>query len=87
LICVFSLPEQLRPENARGSTALVQVAYDIEDEKDGFRVNGEGMEKDNWEVGQAFLKNWWWALDRSILETSNAWRQRRGESRLSMKDA
>jgi hypothetical protein len=87
LICVFSLPEQLRPENARGSTALVQVAYDIEDEKDGFRVNGEGMEKDNWEVGQAFLKHWWWALDRSILETSNAWRQRRGESRLSMKDA
>lgn len=87
LICVFALPEQQRPENARGSMALLQVAYDIEDVTDGFRVNGEGMEREDWEVGEAFFKNWWWALDRHIVETSNAWRQRRGQNQLSIRAA
>ena len=84
LICVFSLPEQQRPSNARDEMALVRCAYDIEDSTDGFRVNGEGMEMDDWEVGEVFFKNWWWALDKSIVETSNAWRQKRGQSRLSI---
>jgi hypothetical protein len=87
LICVFALPEQQRPETARDPMALLQVAYDIEDEKDGFRVNGEGGKRDDWEVGEAFFRNWWWALDRDIVETSNAWRQRRGQSRLSIQAA
>ncbi|KIW01360.1 uncharacterized protein PV09_07131 [Verruconis gallopava] len=86
LICVFALPEHQRPENARDPLALMQVTYDIEDEKDGFRVNGEGREKDDWEIGEAFFKNWWWALDRQIVECSNAWRQRRGQPRLGMKN-
>lgn len=84
LICVFALPEQQRPKGAQDADALLRVAYDIEDATDGFRINGEGMNRDDWEVGEAFFKNWWWALDRSIVETSNAWRQKRGQSRLSI---
>jgi hypothetical protein len=87
LICIFALPESQRPENARDSMALLNVAYDIEDATDGFRVNGEGMEGDDWEIGEAFFRNWSWALDRNIIETSNAWRQARGQSRLSIRAA
>ena len=87
LICVFAMPEQQRPTNARDEMALVRCAYDIEDATDGFRVNGEGMNTDDWEVGEAFFKNWWWALDRNIVENSNAWRQKRGRCRLSIQSA
>jgi hypothetical protein len=84
LICVFALPEDQRPMNARDSMAVLNCAYDIEDATDGFRVNGEGLARDDWEIGEAFFKNWSWALDRTIIKTSNAWRQSRGQSRLSI---
>lgn len=87
LICIFAMPEQLRPMGARDSMALLQCAYDIEDPLEGFRVNGEGIDPDEWEVGEAFFRNWAWALDRSIIRTSNAWRQKRGQSRLAIRSA
>lgn len=62
----------------------MEVAFDIEDDKDGFRINGEGLNGDDWEVGEAFFKNWWWCLDRTIIETSNTWRRKRGQRLLGM---
>lgn len=58
LIFAFSLPEQQRPVIAKSATALIQLAYDVEDETDGFRLNGSGNTVDEWEVGQLFYKNW-----------------------------
>jgi hypothetical protein len=87
LICIFSLPPELRPQNARDTMAVMNLMYDMEDDTDGFRVNGEGLISDEWEVGEAFFRNWWWTLDRQIVETTNAWRTKRGENRLMLKSS
>lgn len=84
LICMFALPEAQRPHVARDDNAIMNLVYDMEDEREGFRINGEGLDANDWEVGLAFFKNWWWALDHSIVAASNGWRQRRGENRLTI---
>jgi hypothetical protein len=85
MIYIFSLPPEQRPQNARDPMAVVNLTYDIEDDTEGFRVNGDGMLSDEWEVGGAFFRNWWWALDRQIVNTTNTWRMKRGENRLMLK--
>jgi hypothetical protein len=84
LIVVFSLPPALRPPKARDDMALVQLAYDIDDDAEGLRIVGEGMSlrEDEWEVGMKVFENWWWAFDREIVESSNRIRERRGAGRL-----
>jgi hypothetical protein len=85
MIYIFSLPVELRPQSARDPMAVMNVTYDIEDDTEGFRVNGDGLLSDEWEVGEAFYRHWWWALDRQIIDTTNAWRTKRGEKRLMLK--
>jgi len=61
---------------------------DIDDETEGMRIRGEdGWDSRNWEVGEKFFRNWWWALDREIVENSNRLRAERGAGRLRLKEA
>ncbi|KAJ9656429.1 hypothetical protein H2201_008549 [Coniosporium apollinis] len=83
LICIFAQPPEARPPSARDPLAVLQMAYDIDDPVEGFRIAGaDGFDGGNWEIGQAFFRNWWWALDRAIVERSNALRAKRGADRL-----
>lgn len=85
LICVFALPQQVRPPAARDPLALAQMMSDMDDDAEGFRVSGGGsFNVADWEVGQAFFRNWWWALDRSVIDRSNALRAKRGAGRLQL---
>jgi hypothetical protein len=88
LIHVFAQPVEMRPPSARDPMALLNLAYDMEDSVEGLRVEGENcFDSSNWEIGQKFFQNWWWALDRSIVTQSNALRARRGASRLQLMPA
>ena len=79
LISVFSLPIAIRPPPARDPLAILNMIYDIDDPTEGFRVRGcNGVEGTQWEVGQAFFRNWWWALDREVVSHSNRLRAARG---------
>jgi Domain of unknown function (DUF3425) len=53
--------------------------------RQGLIVWGEPFDVANWEVGDAFVKKWGWFLKGTtdIEESTNAWRRKRGESRLS----
>ena len=85
LIYVFKLPPSQRPPAARDPNAVANIVYDIDDPTAGFRVvGGVEFDPDNWEVGQAFFKNWWWALDRAIVARSNSMRAARGLQALKM---
>jgi hypothetical protein len=100
LICMFSLPSHFRPEVAREeegshgqSTAIVKVLQDLDDSCDPVRnhggsVNwGSGSElaEEAWELGQAFYAEWWWCVDRRVVERSNSLRVQRGLPRLRPK--
>lgn len=83
LICVFSLPASVRPPNARDDQAMMRVVDDMEDVGEGFRiVNNDGMYEKDWEIGDAFARNWWWVLDRDIIRRTNELRLSRGAGRL-----
>lgn len=85
LIQVFSSPPEMRPPLARDPLAVAYMVYDIDDESDGFRIEGEdGLDEKAWIVGQKFFTNWWWALDRDIVQRSNDARSSRGQPRLSI---
>jgi hypothetical protein len=85
LICVFAQPIQMRPPAARDPLALMQLLYDMDDSAEGFRFAGaEAYKETNWEVGQAFFTNWWWALDRTVVENSNLLRAKRGAEKLRL---
>jgi hypothetical protein len=51
----------------------------------GMIVWGDPWDLNAWEITDAFLKNWGWTIRGcpKILESSNFWRSRRGESPLS----
>lgn len=88
LICAFSLPAPLRPPAARDSMAIMQIVFDIDDTAEGFRVNGiNEFDSKAWEIGEAFFRNWWWSLDREVLENTNRLRARRGLGHLRLKTA
>lgn len=81
LIFMFAQPEHLRPPAARSPTALVEFVYDLEDTFEGARIRGDDPYSDqNWEVGEKLFQNWWWALDRQVLQRSNQLRLARGAS-------
>lgn len=83
LILIFSQPEYMRPPVARSPTALVDFVYDMEDPSEGIRVTGaDPFAGENWEVGQAIFKKWWWAFSKDIIENSNRSRRNRGASAL-----
>jgi hypothetical protein len=82
-ICVFAQPAQMRPPAARDPLALMQLIFDTDDFAEGLRLAGaEAYKETNWEVGQAFFTNWWWALDPTVVENSNLLRAKRGAEKL-----
>jgi hypothetical protein len=82
-IIIFSQPVQLRPPIARDPMALLQMFYDMDDSAEGLRISGSDWHSaEDWEVGQAFFTNWWWALDRSVVDSSNLLRAKRGAPKL-----
>ncbi|PSN73741.1 hypothetical protein BS50DRAFT_629728 [Corynespora cassiicola Philippines] len=99
LICMFSLPSALRPPIARDEGSewqeggLIRLVQDIDDSKEGFIMHGDtatwqdGSElvEEAWEVGELFYRNWWWCLDRDIVEMSNRKRKGRGLTALRIK--
>jgi hypothetical protein len=89
LIVMFSLPAALRPPQARDDMAIMQLAFDVDDESEGLRITGEGISlgEDECEIGQKVFSNWWWACDREIVAQSNRLRQRRGAGRLRIVNA
>jgi hypothetical protein len=83
LILMFALPPDLRPPIARDPESIIYLVNDIDDPSGGFFVNGpNGMSDKDWEIGETFLKNWWWAIDREIIDDTNTSRARRGLRRL-----
>ena len=64
LIRAFAAPEHLRPPVARDALAIPQMMYDMDDASEGFRIHGpNGAKEEDWEVGQRYFINWWWALN------------------------
>lgn len=87
-IYIFSQPVEMRPKVARDPLALVQLQYDLEDSAEGVRISSEDcFNGKNWEIGQVVFQNWWWALDRNVVEHSNMLRARRGAPRLQLTTA
>ncbi|KAG4422172.1 hypothetical protein IFR04_004678 [Cadophora malorum] len=83
LIRVFNRSPNIRPPVARDPLAMMTLLNNMETPEDGLRVNGrDGYEADNWEVGQRFFANWWWALECEIVERSSALRVLRGKESL-----
>ncbi|KAH7135135.1 hypothetical protein B0J11DRAFT_153731 [Dendryphion nanum] len=92
LICMFAIPSGCRPLVARQddgegqSKAVVQLMMDLDESGGECRVHGNvvGWGQSNelieeaWEVGEGFFKNWWWCMDRRIVELSNQRRKERG---------
>jgi hypothetical protein len=75
----------MRPPAARDPLALMQLIFDMDDSAEGFQFAGaEAHKETNWEVGQAFFTNWWWALDRTVVENSNLLRAKRGAEKLRL---
>ncbi|KAF2095226.1 hypothetical protein NA57DRAFT_79715 [Rhizodiscina lignyota] len=88
LISMFWLPVEMRHPNARDPMALMHLVGDMEDHTEGFRVEGaNGLSEKEWEIGDAFFRNWWWAVDRAIIENTNTLREKRGARRLRLEAA
>ena len=80
LIKMYSMPSELWPRHPKDGTecSLVRMVYDMED--GGVRVTGPDPSKEtSWEVEQRFFEIWWWALDQTVINTSNKRRQLRGQ--------
>lgn len=62
--------------------------HGIDDESEGLRialdVNSHGYFVRNWEIGQAMVKDWWWALDARIISNSDRLRRIRGAPKLRL---
>ncbi|RFU77951.1 hypothetical protein TARUN_4281 [Trichoderma arundinaceum] len=86
VINIFSMPDEMRPPNATGPLALVNFAYDFEDNSEGVRIYGSDPHDPNsWEVGQVLFERWWFIFDRDVIESSNRWRRLRGAPPLALK--
>jgi Domain of unknown function (DUF3425) len=85
LICVFAQAETFRPPSARDPLAIMKMIADMDDTEEGFRITGDdGLDGENWEIGQAFFNHWWWCLSREIVDKSNQMREKRGAARLKL---
>ncbi|KAJ6444322.1 transcription activator acu-15 [Purpureocillium lavendulum] len=88
IIGIMSLPDDARPPNAVGPLALVNFAYDFEDNAEGVRIyGGDPYDPDCWEVGQVLFERWWFIFDRNVIDNSNRWRRLRGAPPLALKGA
>ncbi|UNI21969.1 hypothetical protein JDV02_007907 [Purpureocillium takamizusanense] len=86
IIGIMSLPDDARPPNAVGPLALVNFAYDFEDNAEGVRIYGaDPYDPSCWEVGQVLFERWWFIFDRNVIENSNRWRRLRGAPPLALK--
>jgi hypothetical protein len=43
-------------------------------------------ERTGWEVGERFVRKWWWVLDQGVLNVGNFWREARGEGPLRIQE-
>jgi hypothetical protein len=85
IIGILSLPDDARPPAASGPLALVNFAYDFEDNAEGVRIYGsDPCDPDCWEVGQVLFQRWWFLFDREIIDKSNHWRRLRGAPLLAL---
>lgn len=85
IIGILSLPDDARPPSASGPLALVNFAYDFEDNAEGVRIYGsDPYDPACWEVGQVLFQRWWFLFDRDIIDTSNRWRRLRGAPPLAL---
>jgi len=64
---------------------LLNVEDDTQGEKAALIVWGEPWDVWSWEASVAFLKKWTWLIHGcpEILEVTNYWREKRGETRLA----
>ena len=86
ILMFLELPDEARPPIAQGPLALVNFVYDLEDNAEGVRIYGaDPCDPGGWEVGQVLFERWWFLFDRSIIETSNRWRELRGAAPLLLK--
>lgn len=87
VIGVFDLPEKMRPPAAQGPMALVNFAFDFEDEAEGVRILGDDpCDPKAWEIGQVFFERWWFLFDRDVIANSNRLRKLRGAPVLRVKE-
>lgn len=63
---------------------IVEFCNAPTDHEGGLVVWGDPAEESNWEVTEAFGKKWAWVLRgcRTLKESTNLWRERRGEGRI-----
>ncbi|KAL7789560.1 hypothetical protein V8C37DRAFT_386319 [Trichoderma ceciliae] len=86
VINIFSMPDAMRPPSATGPLALVNFAYDFEDNSEGVRIyGGDPYDPNSWEVGQVVFERWWFIFDRDVIDNSNRWRRLRGAPPLALK--
>lgn len=76
---------------------IARLMVDLDDGREGVRVwcgrGGRGgmmgaaeeLDEGNWEVGDVVYRNWWWCLDREVVENSNRLRRERGVGRLRLR--
>lgn len=84
-ICAFAQPAQMRPPAARDPLALMQLIFYTDDSAEGLRFAGaEAYKETNWEVCEAFVTNWRWALDPTVVENSNSLRAKSGAEKLRL---
>ena len=78
----MSLPKELRPKIAQENMATLTVEFIMaaKDGDGGLRIWGSSaFEPESWEIGQTFYSKFWWAMDASVVRSSNLHRARRGE--------
>ncbi|MCJ1374007.1 hypothetical protein MMC20_005237 [Loxospora ochrophaea] len=82
------LPVDMRPPVAREdnmANVIMRLILDMKDSVGGIRVQGtDPFDETNWELGQQFFENWWWAFDINVVRNSNLLRRRRGEGVLRL---
>lgn len=89
LLTLMALPLTMRPRKmqTRHEEVVMALKFDMMDAAGGIRVQGlDPFKADNWEIGQKFFENWWWALDGDIVRRSNSLRRARGEAELRLTD-
>ncbi|KHN97991.1 uncharacterized protein MAM_04380 [Metarhizium album ARSEF 1941] len=85
MIGIFPLPDDVRPPAASGPLALVDFAYDFEDNSEGVRIYGsDPYDSGCWEASQVLFQHWWFLFDRDIVDDSNRWRRLRGAPPLAL---
>ena len=67
------------------ANVIMRLILDMKDSVGGIRVQGtDPFDETNWELGQQFFENWWWAFDINVVRNSNLLRRRRGEGVLRL---